>query len=116
MAGAPKVVLTGLKIVPNPHAILETVYHKMLKGLNKLPEDYVYRQCTEKIVLERLDIIKKCPDREEATAKLGVKYMEELISQARTELGLIKRMAKWKPWENLVEEAPEDQWKWPPNK
>ncbi|KAK2581619.1 hypothetical protein KPH14_002121 [Odynerus spinipes] len=117
MAGpAKKVTLAGLKLVHNPYVVLKVLHNKMLKTLAKFPEDYVYRQCTEKIIKDRMDILEKNPERADAEEKLGVKYLEELISQAKLEAQLVQRMQVWKPWESLVEEAPKDQWKWPPHK
>ncbi|KAI4485298.1 PREDICTED: NADH dehydrogenase [ubiquinone] 1 alpha subcomplex subunit 5 [Polistes canadensis] len=111
-----KFTLTGLKMIHNPYAILDVIDHKILNGLKTLPENYIYRQCTERIVKERMDILKNNKDKDVAAEKLGVKYIEEVIEQAKLELSLVKRMKVWKPWESLIEEAPADQWKWPPHK
>ncbi|KAF7396386.1 hypothetical protein HZH66_007248 [Vespula vulgaris] len=117
MAGAlKKITLTGLKQVPNPYAVLEVLNNKILNGLKTFPENYTYRQCTEQIVKERVNILKQNPDKEVVAEKLGVKYIEEVIEQAKLEVMLIHRMKLWKPWENLIEEAPVNQWNWPPHK
>ncbi|KAI4488576.1 hypothetical protein M0802_011524 [Mischocyttarus mexicanus] len=111
-----KLTLTGLKAIHNPYAVLEVLNRKILNGLKHLPDNYVYRQCTEQIVKERMDILQNNKDKEVAAEKLGVKYIEEVVEQAKLEISLVQRMKVWKPWENLVEEAPADQWKWPPHK
>ncbi|XP_035719856.1 NADH dehydrogenase [ubiquinone] 1 alpha subcomplex subunit 5-like [Vespa mandarinia] len=111
-----KVTLTGLKQISNPYSILEVLNNKILSGLKTFPENYAYRQCTEQIVKERMDILTQNPNKEVAAEKLGVKYIEEVIDQAKLEVTLINRMKIWKPWENLIEEAPVNQWNWPPHK
>ncbi|XP_058045890.1 NADH dehydrogenase [ubiquinone] 1 alpha subcomplex subunit 5 isoform X2 [Ahaetulla prasina] len=45
--------------------------------------------------------------------KLNSGQLEEVILQAENELSLAKKMLKYRPWEPLVEEPPENQWKWP---
>lgn len=47
--------------------------------------------------------------------KINCGQAEELISQAQKELRLCKNFLEWKPWEPLKNQAPKEQWKWPPS-
>ncbi|KAG8142841.1 hypothetical protein E2320_006034 [Naja naja] len=70
---------------------LKILYTKILGILESMPQDAAYRKYTEKLTKERFDIVKA----------------------AENELSLAKKMLKYRPWEPLVEEPPENQWKWP---
>lgn len=53
------------------------------------------------------------PNREKLEKALNAGQLEEVIKQAEGELTLARKMLDWKPWEPLVQEPPEGQWKWP---
>ncbi|ETE67863.1 NADH dehydrogenase [ubiquinone] 1 alpha subcomplex subunit 5 [Ophiophagus hannah] len=92
MAGLKKTTgLVGLAVCNNPHESLKILYTKILGILESMPQDAAYRKYTEKFTSERFDIVKA----------------------AENELSLAKKMLKYRPWEPLVEEPPENQWKWP---
>ncbi|XP_015585007.1 NADH dehydrogenase [ubiquinone] 1 alpha subcomplex subunit 5 [Cephus cinctus] len=117
MAGALKKTtgLTGLAVSIQPHYFLSVLYSKVLRALEKLPQDYIYRQQTEEIIRERAAILKNNPDWRDVEAKIGCGQMEELMIQAENELRLAKNMVQWKPWEQPEMQEPPNQWKWPPH-
>ncbi|VVC95179.1 unnamed protein product [Leptidea sinapis] len=80
--------LMGLAVNPNPHHTLGALYGKILRTLQKMPEESIYRKSTEQIVRERAAVLK--------------------------ELNLARKMLNWKPWEPLVSKPPKGQWDWPP--
>jgi len=45
--------LTGLAVSKNPVAVLNIVHNKILRCLQKMPEDAAYRKYTEQIINER---------------------------------------------------------------
>jgi len=51
--------LAGLAVSKFPHMDLSTMYKRILRLLEKLPKDYAYRTETEKIVQDRLKIVKE---------------------------------------------------------
>ncbi|XP_030761663.1 NADH dehydrogenase [ubiquinone] 1 alpha subcomplex subunit 5 [Sitophilus oryzae] len=116
MSGAIKRTtgLTGLTVAKNPHQTLGTLYGKILRTLQKMPESAAYRKHTEAIIKERSDILKSTPSIEEAEKKINCGQIEEVIVQAENELSLARRMITWKPWEPLIKTAPPTQWNWPP--
>ncbi|XP_043277397.1 NADH dehydrogenase [ubiquinone] 1 alpha subcomplex subunit 5 [Venturia canescens] len=118
MAGVLKKTtgLTGLAVAKNPHYNLGILYDKILRTLQKLPNDYAYKIHTEKLIKERESIIKTTPNIAEVERKIACGQIEELIVQAENELILVRNMAVWKPWEPLQETAPPHQWSWPPHK
>ncbi|XP_028668442.1 NADH dehydrogenase [ubiquinone] 1 alpha subcomplex subunit 5 [Erpetoichthys calabaricus] len=115
MAGVLKKTtgLVGLAISQNPHERLKVLYTKILASLQVIPKDAAYRKYTEQIVNNRLDMVKSEPNIENLERKINCGQIEEVIQQAENELSLSRKMAEWKPWEPLIEEAPENQWKWP---
>lgn len=42
--------------------------------------------------------------------RIGGGLIEEILIQANQELDLVKKMAEWKPWEELEEKPLDDQW------
>lgn len=116
MAGVTKVTtgLTGLAVAKNPHHTLGVLYGKILRTLQKMPENAAYRKYTEEIVNERAQIIKSNQSVDAIEKQIGCGQIEEVIVQAENELILARKMLNWKPWEPLVKEAPPNQWVWPP--
>ncbi|KZC06420.1 NADH dehydrogenase [ubiquinone] 1 alpha subcomplex subunit 5, partial [Dufourea novaeangliae] len=108
--------LTGLDVCKNPHQQLTILYAKILRILGSLPAEFAYRKHTEKLIKERSSIVEQNPDVAAVEEKIGCGQIEEIIMQAKNECTLATSMVKWKPWENLVEEAPKYQWTWPPHK
>lgn len=49
--------LTGLKVAVNPHHTLSALYGKILRAVQKMPQDAAYRKYTEQIVQERAKIV-----------------------------------------------------------
>ncbi|XP_066157237.1 NADH dehydrogenase [ubiquinone] 1 alpha subcomplex subunit 5 [Euwallacea fornicatus] len=106
--------LTGLAVSKHPHQILGTLYGKILRTLQKMPESATYRKHTEAIIKERGDVLHTTPAVEEVERKINCGQIEELIVQAENELQLARKMLMWKPWEPLAKVAPPNQWSWPP--
>lgn len=50
--------LTGILVSEYPHRSLNILYGKILRALDKLPQDYPYRTTTEKLIKERATIVK----------------------------------------------------------
>ncbi|XP_061085701.1 NADH dehydrogenase [ubiquinone] 1 alpha subcomplex subunit 5 [Conger conger] len=105
--------LVGLAVSQNPHERLRVLYTKILASVQKMPQDAAYRKYTEEIVNERMNHVRTESDVQKLEQKINCGQIEEVISQAESELFLSRKMLEWKPWEPLVEEAPPNQWKWP---
>ncbi|XP_059814328.1 NADH dehydrogenase [ubiquinone] 1 alpha subcomplex subunit 5-like [Hypanus sabinus] len=105
--------LVGLAVAQNPLEQLKILYTRVLTVLESIPPEAAYRKYTEQIINERFNMIKTENNIQKIEDKINCGQIEEIISQAESELSLAKKMAKWKPWEPLIEEAPHNQWKWP---
>lgn len=106
--------LTGLAVSKHPHHTLGVLYGKILKTIQKIPQDAAYRKYTEEIINERRLALKQNATAEGIENQVGCGQVEELIQQAENELVLARKMVNWKPWEPLLKEAPPNQWTWPP--
>uniref|UniRef100_A0A4D5RAJ1 NADH dehydrogenase (Ubiquinone) 1 alpha subcomplex subunit 5 n=1 Tax=Scolopendra viridis TaxID=118503 RepID=A0A4D5RAJ1_SCOVI len=93
--------------------VLNILYGKVLRTLQKMPEDSVYRKSTEQIINHRLGVVNSEKNVQKIEEVIGGGQIEELILQAENELHLARKMLAWKPWEPLVREAPPKQWVWP---
>ena len=115
MAGVLKKAtgLTGLAVATDAHKTLSVLYNKILKTLQKMPNDAAYRKNTEVIINERLAVIQSDKTVAGVEQKINCGQIEEVILQAERELSLSRQMLQWKPWEPLIEDAPQNQWKWP---
>ncbi|XP_055350576.1 NADH dehydrogenase [ubiquinone] 1 alpha subcomplex subunit 5-like [Paramacrobiotus metropolitanus] len=105
--------LTNLPVAKTPHYTLTTLYGKTLRVLDKMPKDSVYRLSAEKIVKERLDAVNKYKDLVQLEQSINAGLVEEVILQAEFELQLARNMLEYKPWEELVNKPPANQWQWP---
>ena len=105
--------LTGLEVSKIPHHSLTVLYGKTLRALQKIPEDSVYRQSTERIVKEKLSLVEKYKDPVQLEEKMNGGILEEVILHAEYELMLARNFLEWKSWEPLMSEAPPNQWQWP---
>ena len=107
--------LTGLAVAKHPQKSLRVIYNKILKTLEKIPEEAAYRKNTEAIVKGRLAMVQAESDVGKLERAINNGQIEEVIKQAERELILSRNMLKWKPWEPLIAPAPQNQWKWPLN-
>ncbi|KAF2762973.1 Ndufa5, NADH-ubiquinone oxidoreductase subunit [Pseudovirgaria hyperparasitica] len=103
--------LAGLLTHPHPRPALIYTYKQTLQALGQMPESSVYRQSVEAITKARLRT-KQAADGEisDIETQIGAGLIEEVIQVAEGELELVKNMITAKPWEELVEKAPEGQW------
>ncbi|CDW52323.1 NADH dehydrogenase 1 alpha subcomplex subunit 5 [Trichuris trichiura] len=102
-----------MQVVQDPGKHLRIIYGRVLKALQKMPEDSEYRRSTEATVIDRLQIIESEPNPEKLEEKFGLGQLEEVILQAELELNLTKTMLKYAPWEPLIAKPPDNQWSWP---
>ncbi|VVT56330.1 uncharacterized protein SAPINGB_P004974 [Magnusiomyces paraingens] len=105
--------ITGIYQHPNPRPALIAVYNATLKELEKsFPKESVYRQSVENITTARKQVVEQYEVTEVIENKIGSGLIEEILIQAGEEYELVKKMAEWKPWEELVEKPLEDQWEY----
>uniref|UniRef100_A0A090L3U1 NADH dehydrogenase [ubiquinone] 1 alpha subcomplex subunit 5 n=1 Tax=Strongyloides ratti TaxID=34506 RepID=A0A090L3U1_STRRB len=105
--------LTGLFVVEYPHRNLKIIYDRILRTIEKIPMESVYRKSTEHIVKSRLALVNEVSDIQELEKKIGMGQIEEVIEQAEYELQTARAILESKAWEPLVEKPAEEQWRWP---
>ena len=91
--------ITGLPVVPEARKVLERLYIKQLEDVKSIPADAAYRIDVEKTALHRLAAVQSDASSEEVERVIGRGQLEELITQAESELELIPKMAEWKLWD-----------------
>jgi len=119
----------------HPHEELKVVYKRILQTLANMPSTAAYRIHTEKLILNRYNLVTSEPDILKLEDKIGMGQIEEVLEQvdvakfvfvltyicnfscpffqAKMELELARTMEKYRPWEPLIEKEPLDQWRWP---
>ncbi|KAJ7070991.1 ETC complex I subunit conserved region-domain-containing protein [Mycena amicta] len=105
--------LTGLAVHPDPLPALATTYENTLAHLAHIPETSVYRQATEALIQNKLNIVKAAHTDVAAVEKgLGEGIIEESLLIAVDELKLAAQMVDWKAWEPLAEKPAPGQWEY----
>lgn len=127
--------IAGLEIHPDPLPELVSTYTHTLNVLKGLPESAVFRQSSEAVTQQRLDIVKEAmtPTSRETVygseaaidrvvAAIDAGLIEEIVDQANDEFHLATKMIDWKPYvsffccslthrhEPLQVPAPPGQW------
>lgn len=89
--------LTGLAVHPDPLPALASTYQSTLAQLSHIPETSVYRQATEALIQNKLDIL-KAANADIAAAEKGLNegIIEESLLIAVDELKLAAQMVDWK--------------------
>ncbi|KAJ6503506.1 ETC complex I subunit conserved region-domain-containing protein [Mycena vitilis] len=105
--------LTGLGVHPDPLPALALTYQNTLAQLARIPQTSVYRQATEALVQNKLDIV-KAANADIAAAEKGLDegVIEESLLIAVDELKLAAQMVDWKAWEPLAEKPAPGQWEY----
>ncbi|KAJ7925829.1 ETC complex I subunit conserved region-domain-containing protein [Mycena leptocephala] len=105
--------LTGLAVHPDPLQALTLTYQNTLSQLARIPETSVYRQATEALIQNKLDVVKAAnTDIAAAEKGLGEGLIEESLLIAVDELKLAAQMVDWKAWEPLAEKPAPGQWEY----
>ncbi|KAJ7783834.1 ETC complex I subunit conserved region-domain-containing protein [Mycena maculata] len=105
--------LTGLAVHPDPLPVLTAQYEQTLQQLARIPETSVYRQATEALVQNKLEIVKAAnADIAAAEKGLGEGIIEESLLIAVDEHKLAAQMVEWKAWEPLAEKPAPGQWEY----
>lgn len=81
--------ISGLEVEPQAKAVLTSLYSKTLAEITKIPESAEYRKAVEKMTKERLEVVNGTDDIPTIEASIGGGQVEQLIQQAKDELGLI---------------------------
>ncbi|KAL4401236.1 mitochondrial respiratory chain complex I protein [Malassezia pachydermatis] len=103
--------LAGLEIHPDPLPELVSTYTQTLKVLQALPASAVFRQSSEAVTQQRLDIVRAAMtdvSRQNAhaseaaidkvVAEIDGGVIEEILDQAHDEFHLATKMIDWKPY------------------
>lgn len=91
--------LVGLAVDPDGRKNLIDYQEKILKELSDIPEDAAYRVHTEAITRYRLKTALEIEDEDALEAAIGQGQLEELIEEAKDELGIITMYKDAKMWD-----------------
>lgn len=105
--------ITGLRVEPEAGRILPIFYDRLIEILEtKFPEDYAYSKTMKEFYTEKKNLLENCESIADFEEKMNMS-IEMAMFHAKEEINLAMEMAEDRPWEELVEEAPEGQWQWP---
>ncbi|KAL7672513.1 hypothetical protein ACOME3_007397 [Neoechinorhynchus agilis] len=110
------------QVDPTEHSLnrLRTCYERILIILStNFDHSVPYRVHTEKVVQERLELLKFASSPEEFEENVKGGSLEQLLNQAENERNLAESMVKseaWRSYDPEMFDPPNDQWKWPPLK
>lgn len=91
--------IVGLKVVPNAREVLREKLNDVLQAISQqIPEQAEYRKAVEATMQYRLKAVDSGASDEEVEEQFTMQ-LEQLIKQCEDELGLIPKMAEWKPWD-----------------
>ncbi len=91
--------ITGLAVHPNPLPELAKTYESTLSVLSTIPQTSVYRQGTEALTRQKLNIVQTANgDVATAEKKLNEGQIEESLDIASDELELARKMVEWKAY------------------
>lgn len=88
----------GLPADPEARTKLLDAYDETLRALDAIPADAAYRRNVEKITRHRRRIVASTTDVEQIEERIGVGRIEQVLAMARSELGLIDHVKRWRPW------------------
>jgi NADH dehydrogenase (ubiquinone) 1 alpha subcomplex subunit 5 len=87
----------GLAVHPNPLPELAKTYESTLAALSSIPQHAAYRQGAEALTLRKLKIVQDGnEDIAQVEKQLDEGQIEQAISIAKDELGLVSKMKEWK--------------------
>ena len=93
----------GIKSYSDPFPVLVNLYKQTLEEVKDLPESASYKQMVILETERKLEIAQKNQTENSVS-------IENAILEAQDELNLLKKVKEWKPWEELEEKAPKNQW------
>lgn len=100
--GEEQTIYTGLSKRPHAQKELILTYQRSLEHLKNLPPTYPYRLAMEKMIKSRLSLLSN--NEEDPSSEWGEGPLEEVLSQASSELHMIKGMSgPSKPSEELLQ-------------
>ncbi|CAK0782404.1 hypothetical protein CVIRNUC_005671 [Coccomyxa viridis] len=91
--------IVGLQALPNAREVLREKLTDVLQAVSEqVPEQAEYRKAVEATMNYRLKAVDSEASDEEVEEQFTMQ-LEQLIKQCEDELGLIPKMAEWKPWD-----------------
>jgi len=91
--------IVGLKVDPDARNNLRSKLEDVLAALEQhIPQEAEYRKQVEATIQHRLKAVGSGASDAEVEAQLE-NQLESMIQHCDDELGLIPRMAEWKPWD-----------------
>jgi len=102
--------MVGMAVAKTPRQSLTELYSQTLTVLGAMPTTSAYRQQTELLTTERLNMVKAEENVNVLEKQINCGQIEEVIIQAKDELKLAENLIECQPWENQETQAPHGQW------
>merc|ERR1712227_830958 len=103
----------GMEMEHNPVPKIRAFNRRILKVIEQMPEDYVYRTTVQGLIEEQAALVDQFQgDIALLEEKIGAP-MEMHIRSLKRELRAARGLVEEQAWGELFASAPADQWKWP---
>jgi hypothetical protein len=105
--------ITGIEVEYEPVPKIQAFQKRILKVLEDMPEDYIYRTTVTEMINEQAELVDRLSGDLDALEDALGEQVEMYLRSLKRELRCARNLVADQPWGDLFAPAPADQWKWP---